>query len=327
MRIRVLFDACVLVPYQLSDLVLRLAASGLYEPLWSEEILTEVQRTLVTKLGISLDKAQRRLGQVRAAFPNATVDGYADLAAAMRVHAKDRHVAAAAVRGNAALIVTANLADFPAEALEPYDIEVVHPDDFLQHQLDLDWDTTLSCLRQQRAVYKRPQFTVNEFYLALGRTVPVFAQQALTAEAASVVPVIDAERFELVANILRPGLTELFRASDIATSDKSALIQAAAVVEWLIAQCEHAGVIYRALAEEMTAQLSRQPIPDQPEAAAAKLEMALEKRPPMAAILIEWEDLPALRSALEEAEQILSWSRSEGGKEAAARIRELRQWA
>jgi hypothetical protein len=77
----------------------------------------------------------------------------------------------------------------------------------------------------------------------------------------------------------------------------------------------------------MTAQLSMQPIPDQPWAAAAKSEMAREKRPTMPAILTECEDLHALRSALEEAEQILSWSHSEGGKEAAARIRELRQWA
>jgi hypothetical protein len=40
-------------------------------------------------------------------------------------------------------------------------------------------------------------------------------------EVPGVVPVVDAQRFELVANILQPGLTELLRASDIATPDKS----------------------------------------------------------------------------------------------------------
>jgi hypothetical protein len=55
-----------------------------------------------------------------------------------------------------------------------------------------------------------------------------------------VVPIVDAQRFELAANILRPALTELLRASDTASSDSAALIQAAAIVEWLIAQCERA---------------------------------------------------------------------------------------
>ena len=44
---------------------------------------------------------------------------------------KDQHVLAAAVRADAAVIVTANLGDFPASALQPYDITAVHPDDFL----------------------------------------------------------------------------------------------------------------------------------------------------------------------------------------------------
>ena len=40
-----MLDACVLLPYQLADLLLRLADAELYEPLWSEEILDEVERT------------------------------------------------------------------------------------------------------------------------------------------------------------------------------------------------------------------------------------------------------------------------------------------
>lgn len=47
-----------------------------------------------------------------------------------------RQLVAAAVRGGAALIVTANLKDFPLKALEKYDIEATHPDDFLQERHD-----------------------------------------------------------------------------------------------------------------------------------------------------------------------------------------------
>jgi len=119
---------------------------------------------------------------MRSAFPNAVVKDYEDLIPAMTNDPKDRHVAAAAVRGGAALIVTANIRDFPPESLEQYDIEAVHPDDFLQDQFDLDPTVTVACLRQQRAAYTRPQFSFREFYLSLARTVPNFVSRAAPAE-------------------------------------------------------------------------------------------------------------------------------------------------
>jgi hypothetical protein len=42
-----------------------------------------------------------------------------------------RILAAAAARGGAQGIITANVKDFPATALEPLGLEAVHPDDFL----------------------------------------------------------------------------------------------------------------------------------------------------------------------------------------------------
>src|SRR5579885_2357699 len=51
--------------------------------------------------------------------------------------ANDRHVLAAAIQGNADVIVTFNLRHFPEEALAPYQIEAIHPDDFLLCQIDL----------------------------------------------------------------------------------------------------------------------------------------------------------------------------------------------
>lgn len=74
---------------------------------------------------------------MRTAFPDARVTGYESLIPAMTNHPKDRHVLAAAARADAAVIVTANLKDFPAAALEPYQIDAVHPDDFLLDQLEL----------------------------------------------------------------------------------------------------------------------------------------------------------------------------------------------
>lgn len=87
-RFRVVLDACVLAPYQLADLLLRLADADLFEPLWSEEILAEVERTIV-KLGVPTEKAQRRVRQMRIAFPNADVTDYQDLIDVMTTDPKE----------------------------------------------------------------------------------------------------------------------------------------------------------------------------------------------------------------------------------------------
>lgn len=177
-----MLDACVLLPYQLADLLLRLADAELYEPLWSDAILDEVERNLIAKFNVSPEKAAKRLERMRAAFPDATVTGYEHLVDAMTTDPKDRHVAAAAVVGAAALIVTANTRDFPGDALAPYNIHAAHPDEFLQDQLDLAPGVTLESLRRQRAEYTRPQFTFAEFYMTMAMTVPGFAAQAAAAE-------------------------------------------------------------------------------------------------------------------------------------------------
>jgi hypothetical protein len=39
-------DACVLVPMGLCDSLLSIARTGIYRPIWSDEILAEVRRNL-----------------------------------------------------------------------------------------------------------------------------------------------------------------------------------------------------------------------------------------------------------------------------------------
>jgi predicted nucleic acid-binding protein len=173
---RVLLDACVLVPYELSNVILTLAEQGLFTPLWSQQILDETERALTTKLGIALDKARKRIAAMTTTFPDAMVDNYADLIKVMRCHKKDRHVLAAAVRGNAQTLVTANLDDFPGEAADPYDVEIVHPDRFLSDQLDLDPDLTIHGLDSVAAGYNSPSMTVLELMRRLRSTTPNFAQ-------------------------------------------------------------------------------------------------------------------------------------------------------
>ncbi|WP_084789308.1 PIN domain-containing protein [Saccharomonospora iraqiensis] len=172
-------DSCCLVPINLTDVLLRLAEAHTYRPLWSDQVLDEVERNLVQASStMTADKARRRVDMMRMQFRDARVTDYESLIPSMTNDPKDRHVLAAAVRGGAALIVTANIKDFPAEAVEPYDIEVTSPDEFLLDQLDLYPEPTLQCLRDLVAARKRPPETLHSFLAQLAKTVPGFCRAA-----------------------------------------------------------------------------------------------------------------------------------------------------
>ena len=60
-----------------------------------------------------LARAAYRIREMRRSFLGAEVQGYESLAEAMACERKDRHVLAAAVRGDAEVLVTFNIGDFP----------------------------------------------------------------------------------------------------------------------------------------------------------------------------------------------------------------------
>ncbi len=79
----------------------------------------------------------------------------------------DRHVLAAAIRGQARIIVTYNLSDFPSETLHPYGIKAQHPDEFILHLLGLDWKKVAQAVRNQRENLRHPAKTADEMLLTL----------------------------------------------------------------------------------------------------------------------------------------------------------------
>ena len=175
MAFPVVLDTCTLFPIGLADLLLRLAEAKVFRPLWSVEILGELERNLISKGKASPVLARKRVAAMRQAFPDAMVENYEDLVTATTCDPKDRHVMAAAVRSNAELIVTFNLKDFPVTALRDYDLEAISPDDFLLDQLDLFPEITLGCLAQQAADYRNPRFTLFELVNALDQIgLPLF---------------------------------------------------------------------------------------------------------------------------------------------------------
>ena len=151
-----LLDTCTLYGYHLCDLMLRLAEAQTFRPLWSDDILKELERNLISQAGSTDQQARHRITSMRESFPDAEVDEYAALIPVMGCHPKDRHVLAAAVRANVEVIVTFNLRDFPRSSVDPYDVKVLHPDEFLLDQLDLYPTPVRTALRRQVASYQNP---------------------------------------------------------------------------------------------------------------------------------------------------------------------------
>jgi hypothetical protein len=78
-------------------------------------------------------------------------------------------VLAAAIVGRADVIVTFNLADFPAAALTPYGIEAQHPDRFLTHMFDLAPDVVLAVMQELRRGLRNPPLNASDHHALLHR--------------------------------------------------------------------------------------------------------------------------------------------------------------
>jgi len=159
-------DACVLYPAALRD--------TLYRPLWSADILAELERSLVQSGRIEVAPARRLVAAIRRAFEDAEVDGYEHLIDSIAISTSDCHVAAAAIVGGARVIVTLNVRDFPSLGLAPYQIEVQSPDLFLQRLLALDPDTMIRVIEEQAADLVNPPLTVNDVLDELAIFAPEF---------------------------------------------------------------------------------------------------------------------------------------------------------
>lgn len=136
----VVYDANVLYPSTLRDILIRVAQNGLVQAKWTERILDETFRNLKANRPDldprKLDHTRQLMGR---AISDVTVSGFEPLIDSLELpDPDDRHVLAAAIKAKAQVIVTANLRDFPAADLSAWDVEAKHPDDFLLDIFHLD---------------------------------------------------------------------------------------------------------------------------------------------------------------------------------------------
>lgn len=63
--------------------------------------------------------------------------------------------------------MTLNLKDFPSDTLAAYNVEAVHPDEFIYDLLDLRPSAVVSAVREQVAALRNPPATAREVLDAL----------------------------------------------------------------------------------------------------------------------------------------------------------------
>ena len=159
------YDANVLYPAPLRDFLMHLALTGVYRARWSAQVHDEWKRNLlINRPELTAEQLDRTSSLMDRAVPDALVVDYAPLIEGLNLpDADDRHVLAAAIKCNASVIVTFNLKDFPKGVLDTFDIEPVHPDDFIADLWDLDKAAVLEAAQRQRASLKNPPHSARQY--------------------------------------------------------------------------------------------------------------------------------------------------------------------
>ena len=164
-RLTVVYDACVLYPAPLRDLLMHLALMDLYRACWSDRIHDEWTRNvLANRPDLTPAQLNRTRQLMNAHVRDSLVSGFEHLIPSIDLpDPDDRHVVAAAVHCGASVIVTFNLRDFPVAALRPFQLVAQHPDDFISELLDQHPARVLESVARHRRSLKHPPRTVEEY--------------------------------------------------------------------------------------------------------------------------------------------------------------------
>lgn len=129
----VVFDACVLYPFHLRNILVQVAVDELVDGRWTNEIHEEWIRNLAAdRPSIPIQRLQATRQLMNHALPKATVTGHEHYVATVRLPDRDdRHVVAAAIAACASVILTWNLRDFPERELGKFNLLKETPDSFL----------------------------------------------------------------------------------------------------------------------------------------------------------------------------------------------------
>lgn len=162
----VLYDACVLYPAPLRDLLMHLALTGLFRAKWTNQIHDEwITSLLRDRPDLTLTQLTRTRQLMDTHVFEALVEGYEQRIENLALpDPDDRHVLAAAIESKSSLIVTWNVRHFPDEILKPYGIAAVTPDAFILDQIELSPELVVQAVRRHKDSLKSPALTWPEYF-------------------------------------------------------------------------------------------------------------------------------------------------------------------
>jgi hypothetical protein len=160
-----LYDACVLYPAPIRDVLMHLALTDLYRARWTNDIHDEwIRSVLKNRPDLLRERLLRTRDRMNSHVRDALIHDYQDLIPALSLpDPNDRHVLAAAIKGRVDVIVTYNTRDFPEAAIARYEVSAQHPDEFLTHVLDLAPGVVLGALQRLRQSLKSPPVEPAEY--------------------------------------------------------------------------------------------------------------------------------------------------------------------
>jgi predicted nucleic acid-binding protein len=164
------FDACILYPFHLRNIIVQAAVDRLVEARWTEEIHDEWIRNVVADApAIPAARLQATRPLMNDVLPSAAVSGYQYLVPTVTLpDPDDRHVVAAAIAAGASLILTWNQRDFPATALRKHGLRRQTPDEFLAGLYDEVPDLTIGSLANARRNLNKSRVSALDFIDMLG---------------------------------------------------------------------------------------------------------------------------------------------------------------
>lgn len=160
-----IYDSCVLYPAPLRDLLMQLALSDLYRARWTEKIHEEWMRNVLkNRPDLSKEQLTRTKNLMDRGVRDCLIEGYEYIIPSLGLpDPDDRHVLAAAIKGQADIIVTMNLKDFPDSILGKYEIEAQHPDIFIADLINIYPMRVAAAAETCRQRLKNPPKSIDEY--------------------------------------------------------------------------------------------------------------------------------------------------------------------
>lgn len=168
--LRVLIDANVLYSQYLRDLLLILGERTIYHPFWTDDIIGEWKRNLLkNRPDLAEQKINRTIRLMNAAFTNSTINQYEDLIPLLSLPDDgDRHVLAAAVKGEMDAILTFNVKDFPRSTMDAFAIQRFTPNEFFMYLYN-QYQSLMEAFDYQLNSLRKPAMTRDGLMESLSR--------------------------------------------------------------------------------------------------------------------------------------------------------------